>query len=117
MLTESILLCGGKVIVGYIKKREMDFYGIDSRDMEGIVQQLRLTRGVEVAIFLYEYQTQTFKVSLRSNGTVNVNTVASYFGGGGHAKAAGCTMEGTMYDAVNNLTRRIVEQFPKETDL
>lgn len=115
VLTESILLCGGRVISGCMKKKDMDFYGIDGRDLEGIVQQLRLTKGVEAAIFLYELQTQTFKVSLRSNGSVNVNEVATLFGGGGHERAAGCTMEGNMYDVINNLTKPIVEQLEKET--
>ena len=50
-----------------------------------------------------------YKVSLRSNGKVDVNKVASYFGGGGHIRAAGCEIKGTAYDAINNLTRQIEE--------
>ena len=47
-------------VVGYLKKREMDFYSVEGKDLEGIVSQLRLTAGVEVAIFIYEMQTQLF---------------------------------------------------------
>ena len=54
VLAESILLQDGKCVVGYLKKREMDFYGVEGKDLEGIVSQLRLTAGVEVAIFIYE---------------------------------------------------------------
>ena len=72
--------------------------------------QLRLTKGVEVAIFLYELKPMEFKVSLRSNGNVDVNQVASYFGGGGHVRAAGCEIKGTYYDVLNNLTLHIEEQ-------
>ena len=50
------------------EKKDMDFYGVTGSDLDGIVSQLRLTRGVEVAIFVYELETQSFKVSLRSNG-------------------------------------------------
>ena len=89
VLAESILLQGGKCVVGYLKKREMDFYSVEGKDLEGIVSQLRLTAGVEVAIFIYEMQTQLFKVSLRSNGKVDVSKIAVFSVGGGHVRAAG----------------------------
>ena len=114
-LMESILIMGGKVIVGYIRKRDMEFYGVEPKDLDGIVQQLRETKGVEVAIFIYEVKTQEFKVSLRSNGDVDVNAVASYFSGGGHIKAAGCTMQGSVYDVINNLTRPIAKQLKERS--
>ena len=114
-LMESILIMGGKVIVGYIRKRDMEFYGVEPKDLDGIVQQLRVTKGVEVAIFIYEVKTQEFKVSLRSNGDVDVNAVASYFSGGGHVKAAGCTMQGSVYDVINNLTRPIAKQLKERS--
>ncbi|MCD8155808.1 MAG: bifunctional oligoribonuclease/PAP phosphatase NrnA [Clostridiales bacterium] len=110
VLTESILLQDGRVIVGYLKKKDMDFYRVTGVDLDGIVSQLRLTAGVDVAIFLYELKTQVFKVSLRSNGNLNVNRVAVFFGGGGHTRAAGCEMAGSMYDVVNNLTAQIEKQ-------
>lgn len=88
----------------------MDFYRVDGKDLEGIVSQLRLTKGVEAAIFIYESQPQTFKVSLRSNGEVDVSKVAAFFGGGGHVRAAGCDMSGSMYDVINNLSDQIAIQ-------
>ena len=114
VLAESILLQGGKCVVGYLKKREMDFYSVEGKDLEGIVSQLRLTAGVEVAIFIYEMQTQFFKVSLRSNGKVDVSKIAVFFGGGGHVRAAGCDMQGSMYDVINNLTAEIEKQLAEE---
>ena len=114
VLAESILLQGGKCVVGYLKKREMDFYSVEGKDLEGIVSQLRLTAGVEVAIFIYEMQTQLFKVSLRSNGKVDVSKIAVFFGGGGHVRAAGCDMQGSMYDVINNLTAEIEKQLAEE---
>lgn len=110
VLAESIMLQEGKCIVGYMRKKDMDFYGVDGKDLDGIVSQLRLTKGVEVAIFLYEVETQTFKVSLRSNGKIDVSKVAVYFGGGGHMRAAGCDLQGSMYDVVNNITAEIERQ-------
>lgn len=110
VLTESILLLGGACIAGILKKKEMVFYGVEGKDLDGVVAQLRLTKGVEVAIFLYELKDMEYKVSLRSNGKVDVNRVASYFGGGGHALAAGCQIKGTSYDVLNNLLPHIEEQ-------
>ena len=77
---------------------------------DGIIDQLRLTDGVEVAIFLYETGPQQYKVSLRSQKIVDVSQVASYFGGGGHVRAAGCTMSGSIHDVINNLSLHIAKQ-------
>lgn len=79
-----------------------------------MASQLRLTRGVEVAIFIYELETQSFKVSLRSNGRVDVSKVAVFFGGGGHTRAAGCDLQGSMYDVINNITAEIEKQLTEE---
>lgn len=113
-LMESILIMDGKCVIGVVKKKMMDFYHVEPKDLDGIVQQLRVIKGVEVAIFIYEVKPQEFKVSLRSKGKVNVNEVASYFGGGGHVLAAGCTFHGSVYDVMNNLLEVIEKQLPKE---
>ncbi len=109
-LLESILLMDGKCIVSVISKQTMDFYGAGSADLEGIVNQLLLTIGVECAIFMYEKAPLEYKVSLRSCGTVNVSEVAEMFGGGGHVRAAGCVVNGTQHDVINNLTKYIHKQ-------
>ena len=110
VLAESIMLLDGKCIVGYMKMRDMEFYGVQPADLDGIVSQLRLTKGVEVAMFIYEHASQLFKVSLRSNGKVDVSEIASYFGGGGHIRAAGCDLAGSMYDVINNISEQIEKQ-------
>ena len=113
-LMESMLVCDGQVIVSVIRKKDMEFYGVDSRDLEGIVSQLRNTKGVEVAIFLYETAIQEYKVSMRSNGAVDVSKITVYYNGGGHVKAAGCTMQGSIHDVINNLTGHIARQLDGE---
>ena len=115
-LLESILFMDGKCVASCVNRREMEFYGVTSKDLDGIVNQLRVTKGVEVAIFMYEIGTLEYKVSMRSNGKVNVAEVALYFGGGGHVRAAGCTMNGTFYDVLNNLSLHIEEQLIKAED-
>ena len=100
----------GKCIVATITRRMMEFYEAKTEDIEGIVDQLRITQGVEVAILLHEIGVQEYKVSLRSNDYIDVSKIASFFGGGGHVKAAGFTMRGSAHDVVNNITGHIESQ-------
>lgn len=113
-LMESILMLDGRCIVGIVQQKEMEFYGLTPKDLDGIVSQLRNTEGVEVALFLYERSFQEFKVSMRSNNDVDVSRIAGMFGGGGHVKAAGCTMQGSPFDVVNNITLQIEKQLTEE---
>lgn len=110
VLTESILIMDKKVIAGSVTQRMMRFYDAKPTDLEGIVNQLLYTRGVEVAIFMHEIRSTEYKVSMRSNGKVNVADIAVFFGGGGHERAAGCMMNGTYHDVLNNLTEQIEKQ-------
>jgi len=109
-LMESIRFLDGRGIVSVVSQKVMDFYNVTSGDLEGIVNQLRNIKGVDCAIFMYQTGVLEYKVSLRSTEKVDVAKVASYFGGGGHARAAGCTMRGTFHDCVNNLSLHIMEQ-------
>ncbi len=113
-LMESILVLDGNCIVSGFRLKDMDFYGVHPVDLDGIVSQLRQTKGVETAIFLHEIGNQQYKVSMRSKSKVDVSRIAAYFGGGGHIRAAGCTMQGTFHDVVNNLTSQIEKQLKAE---
>ncbi len=114
-LLESIMFMDGKCIVSAIDKKTLDFYNATSKDLDGIVNQLRIIKGVECAIFMYEIGNLEYKVSMRSCGYVDVSKVATYFGGGGHVRAAGCNMNGTFHDVINNISARIELQI-KEHD-
>lgn len=109
-LLESIMFMDGRCVVSMIDRKTMKFYRARPEDLDGIVNQLRNTKGVECAIFMYQTDTLEYKVSLRSNGKVDVAKVAGFFGGGGHVRAAGVTMQGTFYDIINNLSARIEMQ-------
>ena len=104
---ESFLILDDKVIISAIKSDVLDFYMADSGDTDGIIDQLRLTKGTEVAVFIYQMGDNQYKISMRSNGNVNVSEIAIYFGGGGHLRAAGCTMEGTLDYVINKLIPHI----------
>ena len=106
-LLESIRMMDGRVIFTTVRLKDMAFYGVGSSDLDGIVPELMSTAGVDAAIFLCETGNLSWKVSLRSSDKVDVSLVASRFGGGGHKKAAGCRLQGTVYDVINNITEQI----------
>ncbi len=112
-LLESMLILDKRCIVSVVRQKEMEFFQAVPADLEGIVSQLRLTKGVEVAMFLHETAPQQFKVSLRSKGSVDVSRIARYFGGGGHVRAAGVTMKGSSHDVINNITGQILLQLDR----
>ena len=109
-LLESILFMNGRCVVSMIDKKTMAFYNAQPHDLDGIVSQLRKTKGVECAVFMYQTDNMEYKVSLRSGELVDVAQVAAFFGGGGHVRAAGVTMQGTFYDIINNLSAQIEKQ-------
>lgn len=115
-LMESIRFLDGRCIVSVVDKKVMDFYEVGPQDMDGIVNQLRNIEGIDCSIFMYQTDVLEYKVSLRSGERVDVAEVASYFGGGGHVRAAGCTMRGTFHDCVNNLSLHIEKQLKSQDD-
>ncbi len=112
-LMESIRFMDGQCIVSCVDKKQMEFYEVTSQDFDGIVNQLRNIKGIHCAIFMYQTDILEYKVSMRSDELVNVAKIAAYFGGGGHMRAAGCTMKGTFHDCVNNLSLHIEAQLKK----
>lgn len=109
-LLDSELYLDGKCILTYLTQQTLKAFDCTSRDLEGIVNQLRVTKGVAVAAFLYENEDGSYKVSLRATEDFNVAELAAEFGGGGHVKAAGCTMAGTIDDIILRLTGAIAKR-------
>lgn len=109
-LFESVLHLDGRVISGIVTLEDMERFGVTPKALDGIVSQLRYTRGVEVAIFMYELSENCYKVSMRSNGLVNVSEIAKSLGGGGHVKAAGCEVSGKYEEVVEQLLASIEAQ-------
>ncbi len=87
-----------------------------SLDTEGFVDYLMMINGTEVEFLMLQKEPGKIKVSLRSQKYVNVNDVASVFGGGGHARAAGCTIEGTFAEAKSQILKAIEESMNGKAD-
>jgi len=109
-LVESVRFMDGNAIFCVVSKKMMEFYGAEGKDLDGIANQMLLTKGVHVALFLYEIGDLEYKISMRADELVDVSKIAVYYGGGGHKKAAGFTMKGTSHDVINNISAHIEKQ-------
>ena len=84
----------GKVAVMTITKELMDKAGVDETGLDAITALPRKIEGVEVGITLKQRGESEFKVSVRTGETTSASDICAHFGGGGHARAAGCQFEG-----------------------
>ncbi|MGN1326938.1 MAG: bifunctional oligoribonuclease/PAP phosphatase NrnA [Clostridia bacterium] len=96
----------GKVTFTYITKADEEKVGAGNGDYDGIVENGRDIEGVEVSIFLRETD-KGIKGSLRSKNYVNVSEVCMMFGGGGHIRAAGCNIQGSIEQAKNQILNSV----------
>jgi phosphoesterase RecJ-like protein len=77
----------------------LEQHGVRQEDLDGIVEHARSISGTRMAVFFRDLGHGKVKVSFRSTGGVDVNAFARTFGGGGHARASGALIAGTL-DAV-----------------
>lgn len=109
-LMDSKLYLDGACIASYVTMADMEGFEVLPKHLDGIVSQLRVTKDVELAVFLYELEPGRFKLSMRSNGKVNVADIAVTFGGGGHVRAAGADMEGTAEKIIGKICAEAKKQ-------
>ncbi len=96
----------GKIAYTYITKEDEEKVNAENGDHEGIVEIGRDIEGVEVSVFICQ-TSKGCKISLRSNDYVNVSDACMVFGGGGHPRAAGCTIQGTIEQAKEKVLKEV----------
>lgn len=89
----------GKVAVAPVSLALMDEAGATEEDMEDIAAFLGQIEGVETSVTIRELEDGACKLSVRTSGGLNATRVCALLGGGGHAAAAGCTVDGTLEQA------------------
>lgn len=99
----------GDVAYLEITERMLRATGADVSKSEGFINYARSIENVKVAVFFREEALPRPKVSIsfRSKGDVDVNVIASYFGGGGHMRASGCVIEGSLTAVKRKVLARI----------
>ncbi|MDF2840004.1 MAG: putative RNA-binding protein, partial [Clostridia bacterium] len=93
-----------------ISKVQIERIAMEDLDTEGIVNLARDIAGIEAAVFLKEKERNIIKASLRSKDMIDVCAVAKEFGGGGHTRAAGCTIHGSIENAKTQILQAIEKQ-------
>lgn len=106
------LFHGGKIAVVFFTHEMKEKLGVLDEHLETLIDVARSVEGVEVAVAIRQPSTEkSFRVSTRSSGNVDVSVVCSYFGGGGHVRASGCTV---IADSIGHVADLVVDQIEKQ---
>ena len=97
------LIAGGRAAISWCTQEDLKQYGALDEHTECCIDRIRSIEGVEAAAFIKEKADGRLKVSLRSKSYADVNAVARQFDGGGHLRASGCTLYGSVEEAVEAL--------------
>lgn len=115
----SSLKRDGRIAWMWVTHEDMLRARAAEEDCEGLVNYAIGISGVEVAVFLRELDNHRVRLSIRSKSAVNVAHIAEKFGGGGHAHASGCTVEGPLPMAMESIlgvlrqqVRRMAQEKP-----
>ena len=113
ILSNAKLYLDDQVIIGSITRKRRHELGVEAKDLDSVVPQLRNTSEVDTAVFLYQLDDGAYKASFRSRRLVDVSAVSAKFGGGGHIRAAGCRFEGALDDIIETVLSALKEQLYK----
>ena len=102
--------CDGKIVFGSVNYKDFTEKKLSPNDFDGAINELRIIKGCELAIFMYPMNESTIKVSLRSIGTVDVSKISERFGGGGHKRAAGFFKKATEEELLKQILDAVKEQ-------
>ena len=94
ILSEMEYYLDDKCTVTFVTLADMEKKGFSSEELEGTAGITVQPEGVQIGVLVKEKENGKFKISMRSASEVDVSAVCAKFGGGGHVKAAGCTLEG-----------------------
>ena len=100
---------GGCGAIAHLTLEDMKEIGAEPFETDGVIQKLRSISGVEYAALVKEKEPGVIRVSMRAKRRGNVATIASELGGGGHVKAAGCTLNMPLDEAVNLVKSKLSE--------
>jgi len=99
-----------------MKAGALEQHGVRQEDLDGVVENARSVAGTRLALFFRDLGYGKVKVSFRSTGSVDVNVFARQFGGGGHAKAAGALIAGSLDEVCSRViaaARTYLDGLPK----
>lgn len=92
-----------------LTKEQIEASGVPAAELEDLTSLPRSIEGVQVGLTLRQQPYGSYKVSVRTTKLVDACAIASRFGGGGHARAAGCELDGSQ-DSIKELLVHEVEK-------
>ena len=98
------LFCGGRAAGVFLDLERTERI----ENTEGFIDMVRVIEGVDVAVLLKCKEERVCRASMRSKG-VDVAKIAASFGGGGHVRAAGCTLEMPFEEAKKTIMAAIAK--------
>lgn len=101
---------GGKLVWIHATKEMFEAASAIYEDSDGIHEQVRGIKGVELCLFFKETPAGRIKVSVRSNGKVSAYLIAKHHGGGGHKMASGIDVSGPMDSAIEKIIATCLNQ-------
>lgn len=108
-LSEMTVFCDGKVALMKVTQAMLKDLGCQMYHSDGIVEAGRDIAGVEVSVLLKEVEHDQVKVSLRSKSYLDVAEISLVYSGGGHVRAAGCT----IYKDIDSAQKEILEEIAR----
>lgn len=87
-----------KCTITAVTLEDMEKEDFTGDELEGTAGMTVQPEGIQVGILIKEKEHGKFKISMRSASDIDVSAICAKFGGGGHTKAAGCTIEGKLDD-------------------
>lgn len=101
--------CSGRVVHAEVTAAMRKSVGAPADEGEGIIQYLRLIRNIDVCVLFTETDADYIRVQLRSSPFVDVAAIARSLGGGGHERAAGVKLTGTLDEVRERVIAQIGE--------
>ena len=102
----------GQIVMSCMEQKDFLVLGAGAEDAEGVVAYLAEIKEAEAAVYLREIEPGTIRVNMRSKEWIDVAKAARQFGGGGHIRAAGCTVEEPMLLAKQKILDELKRQLP-----
>lgn len=101
----------GEIVYSFWSHEDLQKISFEDGDQEGMINQLYYTRGAEAVMLFMETDPGQIKVSFRSKGKVNVAEFARSLNpqGGGHIRAAGCSLEGDLQEICKDVVARLAK--------
>ncbi len=110
MIETTTFYCADRCALAVIPADVSEKYGVSEEELDGISSFTVRIDGVYAGVTVRVKADDTYRVSLRTVSPIDASKICANFGGGGHMNAAGCTLTGNLYDAINSIIASVEEE-------